>query len=500
MGSFRTVGRVRSYNLGRPLRNLGVKPFFCPAVLRMIRSFSLVWALALLALARYLWLACYVHPYADDLSYAFVGMRTDLLDRLLQEYRFWNGRYFSNLLVLRGPITLGWEQGLLLYRIVPVLLLLGTWWSAYRFIHAFVGDDLERPAAALSSLIFTLLFLNAMPDLSEGIYWYTGAVTYQLANALTLLLAAAWCRHVRSGWRSPAWRMAGMVVLTILICGSNELHMAWVVLGHAGLLVWQRVTTGRWNGWVVSLLVLSLACLVMIALAPGNAVRGAHFPQKQQFWHTLFTSLVQTGRFVGTWLFTTLLLPVSVVFLLWFRRWGHIPAWCRMDRWVALAIPFGTVFVGMVLPYWSTGILGQYRTVNASLFLFLPAWFVALAVWDVQVFRARWSIQLVIPRLTTITLLVCALFFVWGNDRHVTTDLLSGRAARWETAMASRYQQVRGAVQRGDRSLELPPLDPMPRSLTIVQPGPDPASWLNRSLAQYFGNEDLRISVRSASR
>ena len=50
----------------------------------------LTWAfivLLVIALARYLAVACFVHPFADDFSYAVAGMRNELLPRLLDELR-----------------------------------------------------------------------------------------------------------------------------------------------------------------------------------------------------------------------------------------------------------------------------------------------------------------------------------------------------------------------------------------------------------------------------
>ncbi len=466
----------------------------------MPRPKLFLWCLLLLALARYLWLACYVHPFADDLAYAFAGMHSDLLDRLVREYHFWNGRYFSNVLVLRGPMVLGWEAGLPLYRLIPVLLLLATWWAASYLIRTIADGRLSRSDAALGGLFFLLVFLNAMPDLSEGIYWYTGAVTYQLPNILMLLLAAAWCLHIRSGWRSPTRRYVWMALLTVVIAGCNEQHMALLVLAHAVLFAVHWRMTGKPEALTMTVFILSLMCLVVVAVAPGNAVRGAHFPARHDLLPTLGYAVLQAGRFIGTWLFTTMLLPASFFFLVWFRHSSLDPTWCRMDRWVALAIPFAVVFVSMLLPYWSTGILGQYRTVNAALFFFIPAWLLALAVWEVQVFRARWPLTVPGGSLVNFGLTVAVLLFVFGNDRYVTADLLSGRMERYDAAVMDRVGLIRTAVTTGVREVLLPPFHEEPRCLKIVQPGTDPDNWINHSMAQYFGGNDLRIVASGASR
>jgi hypothetical protein len=459
--------------------------------------------LLLVALARHVWLAAYVHPYADDFSYAAVGMRTELSQRLASEYEFWNGRYFTNILVLRGPITLGWELGLPLYRVVPVLLMGLTWWSAFAFIRALFGPALRVRLAVIGSVLFLLAFLNAMPDASEGFYWYTGAVTYQLPNALTLFLAAIWIRHWRGEHRMGTGRMLLAAMLLVIIAGCNELHMTVMVLGHAATLLWRYVVDRRVDRTVFLFFLLAVCCAVVVAMAPGNAVRGAHFPGKHDLWVTFGSSLAQTGRFLLTWELTTLLLPLSFLLVAWFRRWcdAHgIPTWCRMDRWLAFAIPIFLVFVSMVLPFWSTGVLGQYRTVNAALFLFLPTWAVAWCVWDVQVLRAHWPRWPVLRdgQMPWLAACTAVLFLCWGRDARVTSDLLTGRAARYNTGMMHRFDAIQAAVQEGKEEIVLPPLSEEPRSLIILQPSSNPGHWMNRSMGQYFGNEELRIRVANA--
>lgn len=464
------------------------------------RAFQrLLMTLLLLALARHVWLAGYVHPYADDLSYATVGMRYGLLERLALEYTHWNGRYFSNILVLRGPMVLGFERGLFWYRLVPLALMSLTWFGTYRLISALFRGMLSNGNARIGALIFLLIYLNAMPDASEGFYWYTGAVSYQLPGALLLILAAEWINYLRDPDEPmPFVRALFMVLLVVVIAGCNELHMATLVLGHAALLLVQRLRTGRWNRTVMLLFLLSVICGLAVALAPGNSVRGDNFPTKHDPVITGIWSIMQSGRFIAIWIFTTVLLPFSVVFIGWLRRVddgaGSRPTRFAMNKWLAVALPILVVLLAMVLPYWSTGLLGQYRTVNAALLLFLPLWFVALAVWDTQVFRKRWPLQLDLRGTHAALLLVTLLFFVWGRDMSVSMDLLTGSAAQYDREMNDHYARIERAVENRNAELVLPSVT-QPRSLVITQPGADPDQWMNRSLAEYFGNRDLDLRV-----
>lgn len=449
--------------------------------------------LVLLALARHMLLALYVHPFADDFSYAAAGMHTELLERLGREYRLWNGRYFSNILVLRGPLILGWSAGLFLYRAVPMLLIALTWAGAYHVIRA-IAPGLERQRALIGALFFVLLYLNAMPDASEGIYWYTGAVSYQLPNALALFVGAHWIR----GWRrgtGPWWQLVLVSIAVIVISGSTELHMALMLTGHAVLLIFRRRSTGTWDKGMCWVLAVAVGCAVVVGAAPGNAVRAAHFPQRHMMIGTAWESTLQTGRFIGRWIIGTALVPTSMLFIFWHRAVRR-PAPSVLHvldrRWVLLP-PVLVVFISMVLPTWSTGMLGQYRTVNAALFFFLPFWFLAVAVWDVQVLSVRSPWVLTRPRPALVLVAVGLMCFALGRDADVTTDLLTGRSKRYFGAMKERYLRIQDAVAHGDTEVHLDPIADPPRSLSILPLSADPSHWMNRSVARYFGDEDLRI-------
>jgi len=163
----------------------------------------------------------------------------------------------------------------------------------------------------------------------------------------------------------------------------------------------------------------------------------------------------------------------------------------------ALVLPFLLVFITMLLPYWSTGILGQHRTVNVALFVFLPAWFLALAILEEKVLGPRgWTPLVWLGRkepLIGAALFVCLL--VLGNDGKVTRELLDGTLRRYDSHMLARYELLRAAIADGAVEVVLPAVVDPPECLGILEPGPDPNSHWNRSMSAYFGADDMRIIV-----
>jgi len=152
----------------------------------------------------------------------------------------------------------------------------------------------------------------------------------------------------------------------------------------------------------------------------------------------------------------------------------------------------------MALPYWASGLLGQHRTVNATLLVLLPGWLLMLAALRIELMQRMsrpW------PQMSEgLQRIALALFLVaciaTGSGGRLTSDLLSGRLARFDTQLMERYAAIRGAAAQGERRLEWPALMDPPRSLRYLDATPDPEHWINRSLTNYLGADSLRISVR----
>ena len=458
----------------------------------------LVLTVLLVLLARHVQVAAYVHPYGDDLSYAMKGHLQGFWEGLVQEHRTWNGRYFSNILVLHGPMALGMEKGLPLYRMVPVLLMAGFVLAAFVLLRTVLRDVLAPRLALIVALAFLLSYLHLMPHAGEGLYWYTGAVTYLVPCILSLLHIAflfSWCRGQGI---LPGWLLLPLVLLlTAAIVGSNEVAMAHVLIVQAMALVLVGRGTGRMMLW--GLLGWAMLCALVVYMAPGNDVREAHFIHTRELLRTVVHGTAQTVRFTGWWMLSPVFLFCALLVLQWgrgvYQERGMRAIVLDVDRRLVLAIPLSFVFVAVAMPYWSTGILGQHRTVNAALFMFLPLACWVLLVWDAQVWYPRgWGSPLSRPvwRGWMLGGLVIALL-VLRHDGDVTNDLLSGRLARYDAQCLDRYARTKEAIAQGKDVVDVPFLRDPPRSLGVLDLSPHPGHWMNTSLAWYLGDEALRV-------
>lgn len=422
-------------------------------------------------------LSAFVHPMADDWSYAHQGRTRELGPWLISEYLHWNGRYLTNVFVGRGPLVLGLDA-LPLYRVVPIALL-GLTVLAMRSVAVSVVGGGGR--AWWIGITLAGLYFHGMPDIADGLYWYTGAITYQLGNVLLLFLLAR-CISRRSGVVN--------MLLILATAGCSEVHMVLSSLLVASapamdLLRRQPVSPSHWME-----LAVATACTSIVVLAPGNSVRAALFNGTHDILHSGWMSLLQTFRFGGTWLLDPALLLCSLIFFPLQRQWiAEHPDRAWPSPWFT-TIGLGAVIFLCAFPaYWGTGILGQHRTMNVAYCFFLLLWFANIIAWDRALLQRRWP-QLPSTTIATATLPIVAglALLLTGNTGRGLYDLLSGNALRYDQQLLARYALLEQARSTGIEP-HLPPIVDVPSTLPLYELRADPHDWVNQCYALYFGLE-----------
>ncbi len=447
-------------------------------------------------IAFHAYMGRFAHPMADDFSYALKDVSQGAWNAALWEYDHWNGRYASNFLVLFGPLR-GGLDAIHLYRLIPAALFVVTFLGAFTFMIALGRPALPGSHAAIAALIWTALFAHVMPDMSEGFYWYTGSVTYQLPNALCLFALALLIRGIRN---NALWVMIAIVPFLAFIIGCNEVIMLLVVVGTLLAGAWSFRQNLRWSAAGVVITVLIIGCALLMILAPGNAVRGAFFPERHQLLRSLGMSVLQTGRFTLEWAACPSLLLLSMVWWMHHRhlaqRFPLLSSGFGLSPWKSVPVLFAVIFLCVFPAYWSTGILGQHRTANVACFFFLPLWFMNLSVFAARfggtVMRLHDTDRL---RVTAALLLLVAVDLSFsGNSGEAITDLTTGRAERADVQLWNRYELLRQAAERPEGIATIPFIADPPRSLYVLDLR-DRHFLVNQDYAAWFGLKEVRPHV-----
>lgn len=443
----------------------------------------------LVALLPYLILIGFCHPSGDDFSYAFLGTKQDLYPALLDEYNLWNGRYTSNVFVLKNPLILK-DSWIYWYRFSIAGILLFGLLSAYLFFKYFLKESTSRIWIIFISLLFLLLNLFQMPILSEGTYWYTGVVTYQLANSFTLLYLIGLHRFsvMRLGF-SKIFTFIGLCISIVLIQGFNEVIMLLMFVFHGFLLAlhFQKNTINRF--WFIGFFLFSFLGFCIVYFAPGNKLREAYFiGQSHRLGHSLLYTFLQILRFGFDWLSSGVLILLSLVYLSVHK---YLSISCELfrnqfyiNKWVSLIALFSVLFIAIFPAYWSTGILGQHRTVNTAYFYFILLWFINLSLWYNTRFIQKILVSSATKKYSLIASIIIILFT--DNSYNCWKDIFTFEASFFDKSLIKRYEILDEIPTSTFQLQQIPALKNKPSSIFIYDITNDPHYFPNTCYKFYW--------------
>jgi hypothetical protein len=443
----------------------------------------------LLILFPYLFISQYCNPVTDDFTYAFKGKNLDFWNTYFGEYENWNGRYFSNFLVLINPIA---SDNFSLYKFIPILIIILTFFSLLYLIHQLCLNSIKFSSKIIYSLILLLIYLQTMPIISEGIYWYTGAVTYQVGTISTILFLGMLVQFYNSKYilNNKIIHCLMIVLLLFFGAGCNEVSMI-LLLEILFLILIHLYLLKKINKEILILFIFAFGFGCIVYFAPGNINREDNFEEKHQFFHSLFYSGAQTIRFFTIWLAGGSLLIASLLYYPICKKLStEIPLFknsFHIHPIIALLFSLSVIFIGAFLPYWSTGILGQHRTMNVSFFLFILSWFVFLTSFY-NSNLLNWKIIHQKTRLILFLFLCFTLFFT-NNGWNVFNDLYSGNAKSFDQQMNARYEKIKNM----NENISLPMIKNPPKTLFVIDLSKNPHHWKNRSYTVFFEKTEYLI-------
>jgi hypothetical protein len=292
---------------------------------------------------------------ADDYCFgANVRNTPNFFAAQMNMYVAWSGRYSATLLVSLGDLfgpynTVAWP-----------LLVLALLVATAAFFVRQVLPGWPRRVAWLSALLFVHYLYIVSLNRYQSYYWRPGIASYTFSIVGLLLLSALILRFARRS-RTRIWRVLQTVLaflLTLVTGGFSE--TTGILLTGAlvlSIVIILFLMTGS-SRWVVLELLLAafigaVISLLLMAFAPGTAVRSALMPERPGFLTIILLSL----RYALAFVYTTLksfplpflsLLGTSFLLAFGLRRFGLLPAsFFFRQPWVALlmviALTYGQI-------------------------------------------------------------------------------------------------------------------------------------------------------------
>ena len=241
-----------------------------------------------LALFTYAYLGTFSRYYADDYCMSGLFLAAGFPKALVILYQTWSNRYAGMILIslseLLGRSAIRFWTALTLAAWVPVL----TWTliQAGRLARLYFSRWLALVLAGV------LVFFTVMesPQLFQTVFWRIGVVTYTLPMVFLTLLAglilAGMNRSRTNSHRAGFGMILGLIgcfVIALFAGGFSEtyvtLQTSFLGLVFLLVLLWAPAINRRnWLLWLGVSIAGSLIALLIVIIAPGNAVRQASMP------------------------------------------------------------------------------------------------------------------------------------------------------------------------------------------------------------------------------
>ena len=450
----------------------------------------------LIALAAFGWLGSYTRLVADD--YNSYAPATAALALTIDAYHEWTGCFSSGVLInLVVPSGIGMVRAL--PAIALTLWMFALWWlflelPAIRQTHWRNG--LFAAAAILWATIESAL------SAGQSLYWATGLVKYTAPLVLHTFLAAAILWRVRTAQtakrrRGPRWLVDVLIALVAFLASgfsetSLSLQAASAVV--ALLLAPSRADSGLLRRLLWLTLLATLAAGLVVALAPGNAIR-------QSALATTSAPILVLPRalLIGPASAARLLLckPATAVVLLaagwlFFGGVSNAPAARKQVSLILLSAWALTTAAALPASY-TLGLPPPSRAHIAVQFPLVLAVFACGYVLGTLSagFRPSWVARLFVPAS-------CVLLI--GIPLWSAVDLFARfpAAARYANAWDARDQRLRAAARTLDMDVTV---EPLPEEMAIVLgldiPGRDPLADANQILANYYRLRLFKVNENS---
>jgi hypothetical protein len=443
-------------------------------------------------LAAYAYLGLFSRYAADDYCTAGQVATRGLLGLEAQLYEAWSGRFAFTFIV--GAVEL---IGAGVARVLPTLAIM-AWVAALTWAVSRLGSLLGWRKVWLQAFVLAesivLVTLASTADVGQSLYWQTGMLTYLAPLVLLACLTGVVTERVRLGCAGPGARLA-IGGLAFVAAGTSETYAAAQVagLGLAGSLGWLGLRGRRrrvFLALVAAGLVGSLLAFSIVALAPGNTVRGggprpgwgyvagAALDDARQFVHDFY-------RFSTLQAVLALCVPLGVAFfagpplslssqgLRKALAWGVLIGLGGLIEIVACLMPS---FYALSAPE-----PGRARIIPQLVLVCLTLMAGYLAGLALSVCWPRYTqLRPVVAALVVLTLASPVLV-----TRGVLADVNEARAyaERWDGVDA----QVRADRAAGVQDVVIAPLAPTGTVRGMDFVGPNPADWLNECVARYYG-------------
>ena len=223
------------------------------------------------------------------------------------------------------------------------------------------------------SLAVMLTIIEGFPSPVQGLFWYTGAMSYMFFWALSLLQVALFLSYKRSSKYLLIKGLLG-ILNAFLIAGGNHITSFLTILISLGFLCFSiLVRKKKAIPYYILCSLTSILGFIFVMIAPGTAVRTgtlsrASIPKTMLI--SIVNAFVDTGRYIN---FPFILLLCLLTFFLMGNSVSENTLHFFKFRYsiLILILSFGLFCASYSVPYYAMGFCGEGRVDDMRYALFV---------------------------------------------------------------------------------------------------------------------------------
>lgn len=458
-------------------------------------------AVSLVVMITFILLGQYAHPSADDFCMANGVRQEGLFPHLWQHYLEWSGRYSGNAFYGIYPLIFGMDEG---YRFMPFIVILSLFTALAFFLSKLFKTRMNSYPVVLASLSFVSVFLLGMVSTASSLFWMAGAMTYQTANILLLIMLGLLIQlheYQKTG-KVYSSTLLGLCIVVFLGIGTNENSMlTFMAVLLLGFLVHLK------SGWIIMkpwllLLILGLVCFAIVYFSPGTTMRESTFPLRHNLSRAISGSLEMGLWTMKIWLSNPVLLLASVLAPFAVGRLYHqSERTFTVSNSLLVTLIILTLLIPVILQFpawWGMGGWPPPRTVDAIFFVFLFSWFMTIGAATLRYMPEHFmnvgTNQQPFTAILMLTGVVLFILAVVGNNKFQRAQHdLQQRAKPYHEYMLQRHALIKDALQSQQLSLIVPDFkQEYPRSIYFNDILPFSRDWRNVCYANYYGLDRIK--------
>jgi hypothetical protein len=463
------------------------------------------------ALAPMFAISAYDHPYSDDYTFsvnirnvlAGGGTAWGVLKAAAQTtagtFKSWQGSFSAVFLMCFQPEV--FAEGA--YALVPFIMLGALIICTFKLLYTVISRCLKLGKKNVIYVGVPVLFVSTqcLPSISQGFYWYNGAVYYTFFYALMLLFVDALILCIKGERKTPKGAFTALLILAVVIGGGNYVTaFACIITGFAIMAYCIAKKRLRLPVAVTALAVLLISFFIS-ALAPGNAVRQAKVTSINPLLAILY-SVLQAFADIAVWSTPVVILIFILLTPLLYKMASGLKYSFRRP-WALLICSFLFFAAQNAPPYYAMNWAGDGRLRDIVFYSYV--WLVLVNLFYYIGWFQRRPVRAVsgnakAGRKLRPALLICAAallpVMMFLPPFRTAGIICAGDIAGGQAEAFSRVYFERLSLYE-DKNLpdvSLPQLTARPKALFVDDIRSDPKDFRNKTMALYYDKKSVSLS------